>query len=121
MSPYFKPDFDPLLLVGQNYLNHLCMFRRALVTEVGGYREGYEGSQDWDLALRVSERLFPTQVIHIPHVLYHWRAHAGSTAVTAVGQAVRGGRRPTGGDGPPEQDRASRACRHASRSRVTIG
>ncbi len=60
-DPYFKPDFDPLLLIGQNYLNHLCLFRRDLVTEVGGYREGYEGSQDWDLALRVSELLTPEQ------------------------------------------------------------
>lgn len=94
-EPYFKSEFDPLLLVGQNYLNHLCMFRRALVTEVGGYREGYEGSQDWDLALRVSERLSPTQVVHIPHVLYHWRAHSGSTAaqLSAKPYAVDAGRR----------------------------
>lgn len=94
-SPYFKPDFDPLLLIGQNYLNHLCVFRRDLVTEVGGYREGYEGSQDWDLALRVSERLRPEQVIHVPHVLYHWRSHAGSTASlgSAKPYAVDAGRR----------------------------
>jgi GT2 family glycosyltransferase len=94
-SPYFKPEFDPLLLVGQNFLNHLCVFRRDLVNEVGGYREGYEGSQDWDLALRVSERLTPERVVHVPHVLYHWRAHAGSTAslVSAKPYAVDAGRR----------------------------
>jgi len=79
-NPYFKPDFDPLLLIGQNYLSHLCLFRRDLVTEVGGYRQGFEGSQDWDLTLRISELLRPDQVRHIPHVLYHWRAHVGSTA-----------------------------------------
>jgi GT2 family glycosyltransferase len=56
------------------------MLRRDLVEEVGGFREGYEGSQDWDLVLRVSERLDPGQVVHVPHVLYHWRVHAGSTA-----------------------------------------
>ncbi len=79
-SPYFKPDFDPLLLVGQNYLAHLLLVRGDLVGAVGGMRLGFEGSQDWDLVLRVSERLEPAQVVHVPHVLYHWRAHAGSTS-----------------------------------------
>jgi GT2 family glycosyltransferase/cyclopropane fatty-acyl-phospholipid synthase-like methyltransferase len=94
-DPYFKPEFDPLLLLGQNYLTHLCVLRRDLVTDAGGYREGYEGSQDWDLALRVTERLEPSQVVHVPHVLYHWRAHAGSTAavVSAKPYAVDAGRR----------------------------
>lgn len=77
---YFKPDFDPLLLLGQNYLAHLCMIRRSLVEQVGGWRVGYEGSQDWDLVLRVSELLRTDQVVHVPHVLYHWRVHPGSTA-----------------------------------------
>ena len=105
-GPYFKPDFDPLLLIGQNYLSHLCLFRRDLVTEAGGYREGYEGSQDWDLTLRVSELVAPEQVVHIPHVLYHWRAHAGSTAsgLSAKPYAVDAGRRAVvdhlGQDGP---------------------
>ena len=94
-SPYFKPEFDPLLLIGENYFNHLSVFRRSLVTEVGGYREGYEGSQDWDLALRVSELLTADLVLHIPHVLYHWRAHESSTAFTVSTKpyAVDTGRR----------------------------
>jgi hypothetical protein len=79
-SPYFKPDFDPLLILGQNYFSHLCMLRAGLVEQVGGFREGYEGSQDWDLVLRSLEHVRPEQVVHIPHVLYHWRAHAASTA-----------------------------------------
>jgi GT2 family glycosyltransferase len=79
-TPYFKPDFDPLLILGQNYFSHLCMMRADLVRAVGGFREGYEGSQDWDLVLRVLERLRPDQVLHVPHVLYHWRAHSESTA-----------------------------------------
>jgi GT2 family glycosyltransferase len=79
-SPNFKPDFDPLLLLGQNYLGHLVCYRRDLIDRVGGYREGFEGSQDWDLSLRISELLDPEQVVHIPRVLYHWRAHTGSTA-----------------------------------------
>jgi glycosyltransferase involved in cell wall biosynthesis len=79
-DPFFKPDFDPLLLVGQNYISHLTVCRKDLAERAGGYREGYEGSQDWDLVLRVSELLATDQVVHIPHVLYHWRAHGGSTA-----------------------------------------
>ena len=79
-SPYFKPDFDPLLLLGQNYLAHFLLVRRDLVSAVGGMREGFEGSQDWDLVLRVSEHLEESQVVHVPHVLYHWRTHAASTS-----------------------------------------
>lgn len=79
-DPYFKPDWNPLLLLGQNYLNHLTVYRTETVRRAGGFREGFEGSQDWDLALRVSESLKPRQVRHLPFVLYHWRAAAGSTA-----------------------------------------
>ncbi len=78
--PFFKPDFDPLLLLAQNYVCHMTMAKADLVREVGGFREGLEGSQDWDLVLRLSERLSAGQVVHVPHVLYHWRLHAGSTA-----------------------------------------
>jgi glycosyltransferase involved in cell wall biosynthesis len=79
-EPYFKPDFDPLLILGQNYFSHLCLLRADLVERVGGFRVGYEGSQDWDLVLRVLEHVRPDQVVHLPHVLYHWRVHAESTA-----------------------------------------
>jgi O-antigen biosynthesis protein len=79
-QPYFKPDFDPLLVLGQNYFSHLCLVRADLVELVGGFREGYEGSQDWDLLLRVLEQVRPDQVVHVPHVLYHWRVHSESTA-----------------------------------------
>ncbi len=77
--PYFKPDFDPELILGQNYLSH-CVFATDAIRSVGGFRIGYEGSQDWDLVLRVLETATPTQIRHIPHVLYHWRAHMESTA-----------------------------------------
>ena len=80
LSPYFKPEFDPRLLAGQNYLTHLLVVRRELVTALGGLREGLEGAQDWDLVLRATEQLEPEQIVHVPHVLYHWRAHAASTA-----------------------------------------
>jgi GT2 family glycosyltransferase len=79
-DPVFKPDFDPLLLLAQNYVTHLSAYRRSLVEAVGGYRTGFEGSQDWDLILRVIERLSSDQVLHLPHVLYHWRRHDQSTA-----------------------------------------
>ncbi len=79
-TPYFKPDYLPDLLTGQNCLSHLSVYRTALVRAVGGFRPGYEGSQDWDLALRVVDRTTPDRVRHIPKVLYHWRAVSGSTA-----------------------------------------
>lgn len=79
-DPYFKPDYDPLLILGQNYFSHLCMFRADLVRKVGGFRVGVEGSQDWDLVLRILEHVEPSQVVHVPHVLYHWRSHPESTA-----------------------------------------
>ena len=79
-DPYFKPDWNPDLLCGQNCVSHLGIYSRDLMNAVGGFRQGLEGSQDWDLALRCSERLTPEQIGHIPMVLYHWRAIAGSTA-----------------------------------------
>ena len=93
--PFFKPDFDPLLLLAQNYVCHMTMARADLVRKVGGFREGLEGSQDWDLVLRVSERLSAEQIVHVPHVLYHWRIHAGSTssARAAKPYATRAGAR----------------------------
>ncbi len=78
--PYFKPDWAPDSLLSRNYVSHLGVYRRRLVEEVGGFRAGFEGSQDYDLLLRVTERT--ERVAHIPRVLYHWRVHAGSTAAT---------------------------------------
>ena len=80
-DPYFKPDWNPDLLRSQNYLCHFSVLETALVREVGGFRLGYEGSQDHDLLLRCTERAGPDGVHHIPRVLYHWRAIAGSTAL----------------------------------------
>ena len=81
-DPYFKPDFDPDLLRSQNYICHFTAIRTDLVRAVGGFRKGFEGSQDHDLILRCTERLRPEQVRHVPKVLYHWRAIPGSTALT---------------------------------------
>lgn len=81
-DPYFKPDWDPDLLRSQNYVCHFTAIRTDLVRQVGGFRKGFEGSQDHDLILRCTEHLQPAQVRHIPRVLYHWRAIPGSTALT---------------------------------------
>ncbi len=79
-DPFFKPPWNPELLESQNYIGHLLVVDRSLVTEVGGFRLGYEGSQDYDLLFRLTERLDPTEIGNVPHILYHWRAIAGSTA-----------------------------------------
>lgn len=75
---FCKPDWSPERLLGQNYCSHLSTIRRSLFDEVGGFRPGFDGSQDYDLVLRVTERA--RRIVHIPDVLYHWRAVAGSTA-----------------------------------------
>ncbi len=82
-NPFFKPDWNPELFLGQNFINHLGLYRTDLLRAIGGFREGFEGSQDYDLALRCVERLKPAQVRHIPRILYHWRAVAGSLAAVA--------------------------------------
>ena len=79
-DPYFKGDWNPLLIQAQNTFSHLGVYSTALVRSVGGFREGFEGSQDHDLVLRCSERLHRDQIVHIPRVLYHWRVHPESTA-----------------------------------------
>lgn len=79
-TPHFKPAFNPDLLYSHNYISHLGVYQRELVEKVGGFREGYEGSQDYDLLLRCLEHCKPEEVVHIPYVLYHWRAVPGSTA-----------------------------------------
>jgi GT2 family glycosyltransferase len=92
---YFKPDWNPELFRSQNYLCHLSAFRSELVRRVGGFRTEFDGSQDWDLALRITELLRDDQIAHIPHVLYHWRAaEPTSTASDAYAKpyALRAGR-----------------------------
>lgn len=81
-DPYFKPDWDADLLLSQNYLCHFTMLDSAVVESVGGFREGFEGAQDHDLFLRVSRVICPSEVMHVPGVLYHWRAVEGSTALS---------------------------------------
>jgi GT2 family glycosyltransferase/2-polyprenyl-3-methyl-5-hydroxy-6-metoxy-1,4-benzoquinol methylase len=76
-DPWFKPDWSPELLLSANYLMH-SVVRRSLVAVVGGFNENMEGTQDWDLLLRCTERT--KEIVHIPKVLYHWRQVSGSVA-----------------------------------------
>ncbi|SDB29582.1 glycosyltransferase family 2 protein [Belnapia rosea] len=94
-GPYFKPDFDPDLLLQQNLVSHLGVFRRDVLMAVGGLREGFEGSQDHDLALRIAAACGPARIRHIPHILYHWRQAAGaeSFSQTALDRCARASHR----------------------------
>jgi O-antigen biosynthesis protein len=79
--PYFKPDWSPDLIFSHMYTAHLAVYRRTTVVDLGGFRPGFNGAQDWDLVLRLSEK--SDKIFHIPKILYHWRSTAGSTAQTA--------------------------------------
>jgi GT2 family glycosyltransferase len=77
-TAFRKPDFSPERLRGQMYLGHLTVYRRSLLERIGGFRPGFDGSQDYDLALRATEAA--SKIIHIPEVLYHWRIHSQSVS-----------------------------------------
>lgn len=79
-DPFFKPDFSPDLLLSMNYICHFSLFRSELFKKIGGFRIGYEGSQDYDLILRYIEQTSPDKIFHVPHILYHWRKIPGSAA-----------------------------------------
>lgn len=72
-EPYFKTDWNPALLQSQNMINHLGVYRSALLRRIGGFREGFDGSQDYDLVLRATARTPAARIRHIPEILYHWR------------------------------------------------
>ncbi|MFM0152452.1 glycosyltransferase family 2 protein [Paraburkholderia sediminicola] len=82
-DPYFKSDWNPDLFYSQNLFSHLGAYRTQLVRDVGGFRLGFEGSQDHDLALRCMEVVELNDIVHVPRVLYHWRVHENSTAHSA--------------------------------------
>ena len=82
-DPHFKGSFNLDLLYSQNYISHLGVYRRDLLNLIGGFRKGYEGAQDYDILLRCLLVSDPSKVIHIPRILYHWRASEGSTALSA--------------------------------------
>ena len=78
---HFKPDFAPDYLRGVNFITHLAVFSRALLDRAGAYESSeYDGAQDHDLMLRLTEQTTRDKIAHIKKVLYIWRGHAGSTA-----------------------------------------
>lgn len=79
-TPYFKPDWNPELIIGQNFVCHLAAYPAARLRALGGLRVGFEGCQDWDLVLRATAARADARVRHIPRVLYHWRMLPESTA-----------------------------------------
>lgn len=79
-QPHFKPDWNPDLLFSQNYIGHPVLLKTEHLRAMGGFRVGYEGSQDHDVLLRYTSGLSSRQIIHLPYVLYHWRSIAESTA-----------------------------------------
>ena len=92
-EPHFKPDFNPDLLRSNNYICHFLVMKRSLLDKVGGFRPEFDGAQDFDLVLRLTEQA--EQVVHIPKVLYHWRSHEASTAANPMSKlyAYEAGRR----------------------------
>ena len=79
-SPHFKSGPNPDLFLGVNFMAAHATYLTERLKSVGGFRLGYEGSQDHDLGLRVLESIGHSQISHIPHILYHWRAHSQSVA-----------------------------------------
>ena len=77
-DPHFKPDFNPDLLTSVNYICHLFVVKKELLDQVGGFRQEFDGAQDYDFIFRCTENA--KEICHIPKVLYHWRCHKDSTA-----------------------------------------
>lgn len=80
VEPFFKPDWSPDLLLSYNYICHFSVYRKKIINEIEGFRSGFEGSQDYDLLLRFTEKT--DEIFHVPKILYHWRKLEGSTAST---------------------------------------
>jgi GT2 family glycosyltransferase len=80
-DPFLKPDWSPVHALGAMYVGHLLVVRRELVREVGGLDSDFDGIQDFELLLRLSERT--DRIHHIDRILYHWRAIPGSIALGA--------------------------------------
>ena len=91
-----KPAFDDVLLSGVNYINHLSLYRRDLLASVGALREGFDGSQDYDLLLRALKTLAPDEIAHVPYPAYIWRRDGRSYSVTFLDKATANARRALG-------------------------
>ncbi|MEM5422982.1 glycosyltransferase family 2 protein [Paraburkholderia ferrariae] len=83
-EPWFKSDWNYDLMLSQNAVVHLAVYRTSILREIGGFRSAFNGSQDYDVTLRFSERTEPARIKHIPFILYHWRAISGSVALATT-------------------------------------
>ncbi|HET8942068.1 MAG TPA: glycosyltransferase [Rudaea sp.] len=119
-APQFKPDWSPELLLGYMYFSHVFAVRRDLYERVGGMRIGFEGSQDYDFALRASE--CARAIAHIPQVLYHWRVLPGSTAASGAAKPASfdAGLRAVG-DALRRRGNAGRATQPAWAQQAAVG
>ncbi len=88
VSVFWKPAFDPVLLSGVNYVNHLSLYRRDRLAALGGLREGFHGSQDYELVLRYTRGLPAAAIRHLPYPAYRWRQRAESVSHAARGRAT---------------------------------
>ncbi|CAI3926528.1 glycosyltransferase family 2 protein [Commensalibacter communis] len=93
VEPHFKPDFNYRYLLGLNYICHFVMVKADVVKKAGQLHSRYDGAQDHDFLLRLTEVIPHQQIYHVPEVLYHWRKTAGSTAETVDNKeyAIRAG------------------------------
>jgi O-antigen biosynthesis protein len=90
---FLKPAFDPVLLSGVNYINHLSLYRRERLLALGGLRQGFEGSQDHDLLLRYTAGLRRPQCLHLPYPAYLWRRDGSSYSAVFLDRATASARR----------------------------
>ena len=90
---FLKPAFDPVLLSGVNYINHLALYRRARLLQIGGLRPGFEGSQDYDLVLRYTKGLEDKTILHLPYPAYLWRRSGTAYSIQFKQQAIGAARR----------------------------
>jgi GT2 family glycosyltransferase len=81
-DPFLKPAWSPDLLLSSNYMGHFEVCRRSMIDQVGGFREGFDGSEDYDLVLRLTEA--SDRIVHIPKILYHRRMVSGKAAVNSA-------------------------------------
>ena len=92
-TPFFKPAWNYDLFLGQNYLNHFTLYKAEQIKKVQGLRNGFHGSQDYDLALRVIEGLPEQAIAHVPDILYHWRVLESSVSRSNLKKATENSRR----------------------------
>ncbi len=93
---FLKPAFDPVLLSGVNYINHLSVYRTDRLRRIGGLRDGFQGSQDYDLLLRYLAGVDPGTVLHLPYPAYLWRRHEESFSTANEKTSVESARRALG-------------------------